>query len=263
MEAFSKNLKSVTADFSQSVTDANGHRGDDRKARWRCRRRGSSVGKRSSRIEQTIVADGQRVWVYEPDLQQVSVRSQSGEEAHSPLTVLTDLGAARHGVHRERIGRARWPCLAQARFEGEGTRVRIRRARLLGAGRSIACCSRISSATPPRYASRDWKRNPSMPGDDVQVHAAEGRRRDRQHRSGRRGFSGEELSASSGGSAWLHAAAHAAPARIAATTVRIDIARMRSAPSGSPAAPATRAATSRHRATRRACSRRFGKRRSR
>src|SRR4029079_12547704 len=42
--------------------------------------------------EQTIVADGQRIWVYEPDLQQVSVRSQSGEEAHSPLTVLNDLG---------------------------------------------------------------------------------------------------------------------------------------------------------------------------
>ena len=38
-----------------------------------------------------IVADGARVWVYEPDLEQVSVRSQSAAEAHSPLTVLTDL----------------------------------------------------------------------------------------------------------------------------------------------------------------------------
>ena len=91
MEAFSKGLKSVTADFSQSVTAANGERGDEsqgtmalqapRQFRWETRKP----------YEQTIVADGQRVWIYEPDLQQVSVRSQSSEEAHSPLTVLTDL----------------------------------------------------------------------------------------------------------------------------------------------------------------------------
>ena len=91
MEGFSKDLKSVTANFSQSVTDANGDKGDashgtlalqaPRQFRWETKQP----------YQQTIVADGQRVWVYDPDLQQVSVRSQSGEEAHSPLTVLTDL----------------------------------------------------------------------------------------------------------------------------------------------------------------------------
>jgi len=91
MQAFSKDLKSVTADFDQSVTDANDHRGDEshgtmalqapRQFRWETKKP----------YQQTIVADGQRVWVYEPDLEQVSVRSQSSEEAHSPLTVLTDL----------------------------------------------------------------------------------------------------------------------------------------------------------------------------
>ena len=91
METFSKDLKSVTADFTQTVTDANGERGDEshgtmalaapRQFRWETKKP----------YEQTIVADGKRVWIYEPDLQQVSVRSQSGEEAHSPLTILTDL----------------------------------------------------------------------------------------------------------------------------------------------------------------------------
>jgi len=91
MEAFSHDLKSITADFSQSVTDANGRRGDGsngtlalqapRQFRWETHKP----------YQQTIVADGKRVWVYEPDLQQVTVRSQSSEEAHSPLTVLTDL----------------------------------------------------------------------------------------------------------------------------------------------------------------------------
>jgi outer membrane lipoprotein carrier protein len=41
--------------------------------------------------QQLIVADGHKGWVYEPDLEQVTVRNQGAEEAHSPLTVLTDL----------------------------------------------------------------------------------------------------------------------------------------------------------------------------
>jgi outer membrane lipoprotein carrier protein len=31
------------------------------------------------------------VWLYDPELEQVTVRVQSTEEAHSPLTVITDL----------------------------------------------------------------------------------------------------------------------------------------------------------------------------
>src|ERR1700752_1179719 len=91
MEAFSKDLKSVTADFSQSVTDANGHRGDESKGAMALQAPRQFRWETRQPYEQTIVADGTRVWVYEPDLQQVSVRSQSSEEAHSPLTVLTDL----------------------------------------------------------------------------------------------------------------------------------------------------------------------------
>ena len=37
---------------------------------------------------QTVVADGTKIWVYEPDLQQVTVRQQGAEEANSPLAVL-------------------------------------------------------------------------------------------------------------------------------------------------------------------------------
>ena len=91
MEAFSKDLESVTADFSQTVTDANGERGDESRGTMALEAPRQFRWETKQPYEQTIVADGTRVWVYEPDLQQVSVRSQSGEEAHSPLTVLTDL----------------------------------------------------------------------------------------------------------------------------------------------------------------------------
>lgn len=91
MEAFSKDLKSVTADFAQSVTSANGNAGDKssgtlalqapRQFRWEA----------IKPYQQTIVADGSKVWVYDPDLEQVSVRRQSLEQSHSPLSVLTNL----------------------------------------------------------------------------------------------------------------------------------------------------------------------------
>jgi outer membrane lipoprotein carrier protein len=91
MEAFSKDLKSVTADFTQTVTDANGGRGDASRGTMALEAPRQFRWETKAPYEQTIVADGTRVWIYEPDLSQVSVRSQSGEEAHSPLTVLTDL----------------------------------------------------------------------------------------------------------------------------------------------------------------------------
>jgi outer membrane lipoprotein carrier protein len=39
---------------------------------------------------QVIVADGDQVWIYDPDLEQVTVRNQSAEEQGSPLAVLID-----------------------------------------------------------------------------------------------------------------------------------------------------------------------------
>jgi outer membrane lipoprotein carrier protein len=39
---------------------------------------------------QLIVADGKHVWVYEPDLQQVTKRPQGAEEQNSPLAALLD-----------------------------------------------------------------------------------------------------------------------------------------------------------------------------
>ncbi|MCX7555453.1 outer membrane lipoprotein carrier protein LolA [Xanthomonadaceae bacterium JHOS43] len=39
---------------------------------------------------QLIVADGQKVWIYDPDLEQVQVRPQGAEEQQSPLTALID-----------------------------------------------------------------------------------------------------------------------------------------------------------------------------
>ena len=91
MEAFSRGLQSVSGRFSQSVTDANGHQGDASSGTFALQAPRQFRWETLSPYQQTIVADGRRVWVYEPDLEQVSVRNQGVAEAQSPLTVLTDL----------------------------------------------------------------------------------------------------------------------------------------------------------------------------
>lgn len=96
LDAFAKDLKSVSADFEQHVADPNRHadkvsRGTlalkaPRQFRWDV----------TAPYRQLIVADGEKVWIYDPDLEQVTVRAQGTEEAHSPLTVLTDLAQLDH-----------------------------------------------------------------------------------------------------------------------------------------------------------------------
>ncbi|MCW8806502.1 MAG: outer membrane lipoprotein chaperone LolA [Rhodanobacter sp.] len=91
LDAFARNLHSLTGRFTQTLTDVNGQTSKTssgtlaleapRQFRWDT----------LTPYKQTIVADGSRVWMYDPELEQVTVRVQSSEEAHSPLTVLTDI----------------------------------------------------------------------------------------------------------------------------------------------------------------------------
>ncbi len=91
LDAFATGLHSLTGHFSQTLTNPNGQASKTssgtlaleapREFRWDT----------LAPYQQTIVADGGRVWMYDPELEQVTVRRQSTEEAHSPLTVLTDL----------------------------------------------------------------------------------------------------------------------------------------------------------------------------
>ena len=91
LDAFASGLHSLTGHFTQSLTDINGQTTKTssgtlaleapRQFRWDT----------LAPYKQTIVADGSRVWMYDPELEQVTVRVQSTEEAHSPLTVLTDV----------------------------------------------------------------------------------------------------------------------------------------------------------------------------
>jgi len=90
MNAFTNGIKGLEARFDQQVFDGNGHRTEQsagtvklsapRQFRWEY----------LTPSPQLIVADGDHIWIYDPDLQQVTVRNQSFEEQSSPLAVLID-----------------------------------------------------------------------------------------------------------------------------------------------------------------------------
>ena len=90
LATFTTGLKGLQAPFTQQVFDPNGKlketsSGDvalsaPRLFRWEYRKP----------YEQLIVADGSRVWVYDPDLQQATRRAQGAAEQGSPLAALID-----------------------------------------------------------------------------------------------------------------------------------------------------------------------------
>ncbi len=91
LDAFAGGLHSLTGKFTQTIKDANGNAGKPSSGTLALQTPRQFRWETLTPTKQTIVADGSRVWLYDPDLEQVTVRVQSAEESHSPLTVLTDV----------------------------------------------------------------------------------------------------------------------------------------------------------------------------
>lgn len=90
LDAFAKGLQTVTANFEQQVFDPNDKPGKTSSGALAVQAPKQFRWDVTKPYQQLIVADGMHVWIYDPDLEQVTVRNQSLEEAHSPLVVLTD-----------------------------------------------------------------------------------------------------------------------------------------------------------------------------
>ena len=90
LKRFTANLQGLDGQFSQQVTDSRG------RVKERSSGRVAVAAPRQLRWEyktphaQLLVADGRKVWSYEPDLEQVTVREQGEEERNSPLAALVN-----------------------------------------------------------------------------------------------------------------------------------------------------------------------------
>ena len=90
LSAFTRGLKGLDGQFTQQVVDANGKLKESSSGRVALSAPRLFRWEYTKPYAQLIVADGKRVWVYDPDLQQVTRRPQGSEEQNSPLAALID-----------------------------------------------------------------------------------------------------------------------------------------------------------------------------
>jgi outer membrane lipoprotein carrier protein len=82
-------LKSVRANFQQSVSDTRGNVLQKTSGNLILQRPGQFRWEVTQPSKQLLVADGQRVWFYDVDLQQVTVKKQPKAE-NSPIALLSE-----------------------------------------------------------------------------------------------------------------------------------------------------------------------------
>lgn len=90
LAGFTRELKGLDGRFVQRVFDANGEMTEETQGRVALSAPRQFRWEYEAPFPQLIVADGDHVWVYDPDLEQVQVRKQSFEEQQNPLTALID-----------------------------------------------------------------------------------------------------------------------------------------------------------------------------
>ena len=90
LDAFTRGLKGLDGSFTQETFDQNGRRKESSSGRVALSAPRLFRWEYVKPYPQLIVADGSKVWVFEPDLEQVTVRPQGEEEQNSPLAALID-----------------------------------------------------------------------------------------------------------------------------------------------------------------------------
>jgi len=166
LDSFTKGLQGLDGQFTQKVFDDNG------------RVRESSSGRvalsapRLFRWEyvkpypQLIVADGKTVWVYDPDLEQVSRRAQGTAEQDSPLAALIDPGKLDRDFLVEDGGAddgLQWLLLKPKQGDDEAA---FQSAKLGLDGNGLARMEIIDALGQRTEISfSGWKRNPSFARD--------------------------------------------------------------------------------------------------
>jgi outer membrane lipoprotein carrier protein len=92
LRAFARDVQSARARFTQVVTSPDGVRKKQSTGRFEFERPNRFRFVYDKPFEQQIVADGQRVWLYDVDLNQVTVRPMDGALGATPAALLA--GAA-------------------------------------------------------------------------------------------------------------------------------------------------------------------------
>jgi outer membrane lipoprotein carrier protein len=165
-DAFTRGLKGLDGQFSQQVFDSKGQRKESSSGRVALSAPRLFRWEYVKPAPQLIVADGKAVWVYDPDLSQVTTRPQGEEEQNSPLTALTDPAKLERDFVLKDAGSREglsWLEILPRRGEDAG----FRNARLgFDAGNALVrmeIVDALGQRTDIRFSG--WKRNPVFAAD--------------------------------------------------------------------------------------------------
>lgn len=89
LDAFARGLKTASVPFQQIVTGPNGEKVQVLQGVMQMKSPNRFRWEYSKPDVQLIVADGRKVWIYEPDLKQVTVKSQDALNQDNPLSALS------------------------------------------------------------------------------------------------------------------------------------------------------------------------------
>ena len=162
LAAFTKGLKGLDGQFTQQVFDANGKPKESSSGRVALSAPRLFRWEYTRPYEQLIVADGSHVWVYDPDLQQVTRRAQGAEEQNSPLAALVDPARLERDYVLRDAGNADgldWLDIAPKKASDTG----FRSARL-GFGPEGLATMQVTDALgqKTRIEFSHWQRNPAF-----------------------------------------------------------------------------------------------------
>jgi outer membrane lipoprotein carrier protein len=162
---FSTDLRSLDGRFAQKVFDANGTATDRSEGRISLKAPRQFRWEYQQPYPQLIVADGDHLWLYDPDLEQVTVRVQSYEEQSSPLAALIDPGELDRQFVVSEGGQANgltWVDL-KARKPDDSA---VQAAKLGFSANGLATMlfeDQLGQRTEVRFSQ--WKRNGALPAD--------------------------------------------------------------------------------------------------
>lgn len=83
------NMKSLDADFQQRILDAKGSRLQEVSGHLSLARPGKFYWETENPFPQTVVSDGETLWLYDPDLEQVTVQQVDPAQSRTPAMLLS------------------------------------------------------------------------------------------------------------------------------------------------------------------------------
>jgi len=89
LTALLADVQTIEANFEQLTLDASGTRIQELQGRMQLKKPGKFVWVTEEPLPQELVSDGEKIWLYDPDLLQVTIQNMDERMSHTPALLLS------------------------------------------------------------------------------------------------------------------------------------------------------------------------------